>query len=163
MANYIILFELLWRNMQLDVWSECFIGLKLKMSVFIALCVTPRATSSSLTHPAPTFSGWKRQIDHFSESKCFSTPRQNLFQWIDTILSRRVFNVPFQQYTLQREWEVLSSRCCYHPHTQQRASSLSFATTTFPPRLAPTTPSALGNCDATKPILLNYPDEQQQV
>lgn len=39
--------------MQLEVWSEHSIGLKLKMSIFIALSLSPRAPSGSLTHPAP--------------------------------------------------------------------------------------------------------------
>lgn len=41
--------------MQLEVWSEYFIGLKLKMSIFIALSISPRAPSGSLTHPALAF------------------------------------------------------------------------------------------------------------
>lgn len=41
--------------MQLEVWSEYFIGLKLKMSIFIALSISQRAPSGSLTRPAPVF------------------------------------------------------------------------------------------------------------
>lgn len=150
--------------MQLDVWSEYFIGLKLKMSVFIALCVTSRATSSSLTHPAPVFSGWKRQIDHFSVSKCLSSPRLDIFQWIHIIIFRRVFSVLFQQHTLRGKGRSSAAGAAIVPILSREHHS-------FPPLQLHSFPGWhqlrhlhwVTVCSATKPILLSYSDEQQLV